>query len=331
MNWTSPGRPENERATLTSGAFALFCKLVFRWRGMDLNHQPRAYEHPRYRRRQPILETPLRAMSPGHYFAESLGLFSLALCMRVDTIYAFHYTSMAITDKGQLPRWPMKVSWMGHGMAVDIPSLEPLLQLELPIKTLARTPSEKLVEVLVLILAGGRATYQADRLLRPNRDLTRAWGQTEFAQKSTLADTLDALTPAGVGQVRGVFETITRRWSQTCQHDFRTGPLLLDGDLTGLPASKHAVGSEKGYFWHKKIAPDGKWRASTVASMGRPSARGCMSVRPKVCMLLSRWCAPPKRCCNSSRINSPTPVGASMAASGRMPASTGCWPVPGNS
>jgi hypothetical protein len=118
-----------------------------------------------------------------------------------------------------------------------------------------------LVEAVVLILAGGRATYQADRLLRPNLGLARAWGQAEFAQQSTLADTLDALTAAGVGQVRGAFETITRTWSQACQHDFRTGPLWLDGDLTGLPASRRAVGSEKGYFWGKKTALGGKWRA----------------------------------------------------------------------
>lgn len=167
--------------------------------------------------------------------------------------------------------------------------LKPLLELELPIKALTHRPTEKLVEALVLILAGGRATYQADRLLRPNRDLAHAWGQTEFAQQSTLADTLDALTPAGVGQVRGAFEAITRTWSQACHHDFRRGRLWLDGDLTGLPASRRAVGSEKGYFWGKKTAPGGKSPASPAVSMVKRSGRGCMSARPKVCMLLSRW------------------------------------------
>lgn len=134
--------------------------------------------------------------------------------------------------------------------------LDPLLELELPIKTIAHRPSEKLVEALVLILAGGRATYQADRLLRPNRALARAWGQAEFAQQSTLADTLDALSLTGVGQVRAAFERITRASSHTCRHDFRRGPLWFAkrGDLTGLPAARRAVGSEKGYFWGKKTA-----------------------------------------------------------------------------
>ena len=175
--------------------------------------------------------------------------------------------------------------------------LDPLLALELPIKTLEHTPSEKLVEGLVLILAGGRATYQTDWLLRPNLGLAHAWGQTEFAQQSTLADTLDALTPTGVGQVRGAFDAITRRWSHTGQHDFRTGSLWLDGDLTGLPASKRAVGSEKGYFWGKKTAPGGSWRGSPSASMARRSVPGCTSARPKVCMRLSPWCRPPKPSC----------------------------------
>ena len=40
-----PWLSQNERATNQSGAFALFFRLFFRWRGMDLNHQPRAYEH----------------------------------------------------------------------------------------------------------------------------------------------------------------------------------------------------------------------------------------------------------------------------------------------
>lgn len=172
--------------------------------------------------------------------------------------------------------------------------LDPLLELELPIKTVAHTPGDKLLEALVLILAGGRATDQVDQLLRPNLGLAQAWGQTRFAQQATLARTLDALTETGVGQVRRAFEKITRAWSQTCRHDFRRGPLWLDGDLTGLPASRHAVGSEKGYFWGKKTAPGAKWRASPAANMARPSAHGCTLAQPKVCMRASPWCARPK-------------------------------------
>jgi hypothetical protein len=174
--------------------------------------------------------------------------------------------------------------------------LDPLLDLAPPSKTIDHTPSEKLVEALVLILAGGRATYQADQLLRPNAGLARAWGQAQFAQQATLARTLDGLTASGMDQLRGAFEAITATRSHACRHDFRTGPLWLDGDLTGLPASPHAVDSEKGYFWGKKTAPGGRWRGCPPANTGRPSVRGCTSAPPRACTRSSRWCGRRRPC-----------------------------------
>jgi hypothetical protein len=133
--------------------------------------------------------------------------------------------------------------------------LKSLYAVELPIKTVVYEPGEKLAEALVLILAGGRATSQVDLLLRPNRCLAQAWGQTQFAQQSTLSDTLDAFTEASLAQLRSAFETIMCQWSPALVHDFRTGDLFLDGDLTGLPASRRAQGSTKGYFAGEKTVP----------------------------------------------------------------------------
>jgi hypothetical protein len=121
-------------------------------------------------------------------------------------------------------------------------------------KTLTHSPSDKLTEALVLILAGGRATAQIDLLLRPNTSLAWAWGQSQFAQQSTVADTLDAMTEAALHDLQQGFELWMQTWSHTCQHDFRRGGLIWDGDLTGLPASRHAEGSRKGYFAGKKTA-----------------------------------------------------------------------------
>jgi hypothetical protein len=131
--------------------------------------------------------------------------------------------------------------------------LQPLADMELPIKAIEHTPTEKLIEGLVLILAGGRATAQANLLLRPNLGLARAWGQTEFAEQSTLSDTFDALRDEEVEGWHTGFASITQNWSQVCRHDFRRGGLIFDGDLTGLPASRRADGSQKGYFAGKKI------------------------------------------------------------------------------
>jgi hypothetical protein len=136
--------------------------------------------------------------------------------------------------------------------------LAPLNEVALPMKSVSHSPSDKVMEALVLILAGGRATAQADLLLRPNRLLAQAWGQEQFAQQSTFSEALDAFDETTLAQLHTAFETITRTWSNVCQHDFRRGGLTLDGDLTGLPASRHADGSQKGYFAGKKIAMGGK-------------------------------------------------------------------------
>ncbi len=130
--------------------------------------------------------------------------------------------------------------------------LIPLQDISLPIKTVTHSPGDKLIEALVLILAGGRATAQADLILRPNLSLAQAWGQTQFAQQSTLADALDAIDGESLTTLRTATECIWQQCSVAQHHDFRKGMLWLDDDLTGLPASHHAEGSSKGYFAGEK-------------------------------------------------------------------------------
>jgi hypothetical protein len=170
--------------------------------------------------------------------------------------------------------------------------LQPLADMQLPIKAIEHTPAEKLMEGLVLTrsVAGGRATSQANLLLRPNLGLARAWGQAQFAEQSTLSDTFDALSDGDVEALRAVFGAVTQGWSQVCRHDFRRGGLTLDGDLTGLPASRRAAGSQKGYFAGKKIATAGKWRASRWSRMGNASARCCFPARKKARIACNPWC-----------------------------------------
>jgi hypothetical protein len=83
--------------------------------------------------------------------------------------------------------------------------LSPLREVALSIKTLDHSPFDKLIEALVLILAGGRATSQADLLLRPNHLLARCWGQEQFAQQATLARTLYAFDESSVESLRAAF------------------------------------------------------------------------------------------------------------------------------
>ena len=141
--------------------------------------------------------------------------------------------------------------------------LNALDEVDYGIKASRHTPQEKLMEGLVLVLtvlAGGRATSQADLLLRPNRGLAQAWGQEQFAQQATLARAFDALESTSLEQMSVALDRIVREQSWACDHDFRTGPLVLDGDLTGLPASRHAEGSQKGYFAGEKTESVVRWR-----------------------------------------------------------------------
>jgi hypothetical protein len=132
--------------------------------------------------------------------------------------------------------------------------LVPLQEISLPIKTVTHSPGDKLIEALVLILAGARGTAQADLILRPNRGLAQAWGQSQFAQQSTLADALD---DESLITLRTASECIWQQCSMARHYDFRKGLLWLDDDLTGLPASRHAEGSSKGYFAGEKTALGG--------------------------------------------------------------------------
>jgi hypothetical protein len=169
------------------------------------------------------------------------------------------------------------VSTMGHvplaafGYALRQANvLAALNETELPIKTLTHRPVEKVIEALVLILASGRATSQADLLLRPNLGLAQSWGQAQFAQQSTLADALDAFDQSSIGSLRTAFEKILKTYANTLSHDYRRGDLWLDGDLTGLPASRYAEGSRKGYFAGKKTVTDANWRACASGLTAKP-------------------------------------------------------------
>jgi hypothetical protein len=168
--------------------------------------------------------------------------------------------------------------------------LSSLHEVALPIKTLKHSPVEKLIEAVVLILAGGRATSQADLLLRPNRLLARGWGQEQFAQQSTLADTLDAFDKSSIASLRTAFEMILQTHSATLSHDYRRGDLWLDGDLTGLPASRHAEGSTKGYFPGEKTVSGANWRACASDPMARRLVLYSIPARNTRSGACNRWC-----------------------------------------
>jgi hypothetical protein len=111
-------------------------------------------------------------------------------------------------------------------------------------------------------MSGCHAVCQIDTRIRPDKALAQAWGLANFAQQSTVADTLDRFTDLSVHQLRAATSRIYLREGQALRHDSaREGLLILDIDLTALPASQHAEGSTKGYFSGKKGGTGGNWHA----------------------------------------------------------------------
>lgn len=119
-------------------------------------------------------------------------------------------------------------------------------------KTIDHEPHQKLLDVVVSMLADCSSLKQINTRLRPDTALAAAWGRDVFAEQSTIARTLDAFTPVTVAQLRTAVERSYVREGRALHPPFDQEVLFLDIDLTGLPAGRHAEASTKGYFSGKK-------------------------------------------------------------------------------
>lgn len=128
---------------------------------------------------------------------------------------------------------------------------EPLETVQIEMKMLDFSPSNKLIQVFLSIVIGCEYLSLVNTRLRPERQLAQLWGNDRFADQSTLAETLEALTLANLRQLEAATAHICRPCSRTHQHDWR-GFLWLDFDLSGLPCGQQAEGGQKGFFSGKK-------------------------------------------------------------------------------
>ena len=133
--------------------------------------------------------------------------------------------------------------------------LQPLENVSVKMKTRHFSPTDKLEQVLVSILAGCDTLSRVNTTIRPDLFLAQAGGWECVAEQSTLSETLDALTLKNIEQLDAAVRTIWRRHSATLKRDWRAF-LWLDCDLTGLLSGKQAEGSKKGYFSGKKMPVD---------------------------------------------------------------------------
>jgi hypothetical protein len=109
-------------------------------------------------------------------------------------------------------------------------------------------PTEKLLDALITLLAGGRGVVDVNRRLRPDMGLQRAFGRLGCADQSTISATFNACSAANVDQLRQALQQLLRDHGQAYRHAYAAAWQVLEVDLTGLPCGRGAEGATKGYF-----------------------------------------------------------------------------------
>jgi hypothetical protein len=115
-------------------------------------------------------------------------------------------------------------------------------------KVLTYTPVQKLEMFLVAILAGAKAVSHTTITVHLDPALINAFGLPGCADQSGIAQTLNAATEQDVTDLQAALGELFGSSSQACRHDFTHQLLVLDIDLSPLPASSASEGSERGYM-----------------------------------------------------------------------------------
>jgi hypothetical protein len=144
-------------------------------------------------------------------------------------------------------------------------------RLQFPAHLHTVNPTAALIDLWVSILSGCRSVSQINTQIRPDRLLAQAWGRECFCEQSTIARVLDACQSEQVNQLRAGVQAVHHWIGQATRHPWGLAPLVVDIDLTGLPAGRQAEGSTKGYFSGKKRLADGSYAGSQSPSMTRAS------------------------------------------------------------
>jgi hypothetical protein len=113
-------------------------------------------------------------------------------------------------------------------------------------------PLEKLLDALMNILAGGRGLVEVNTRIRPDKGLQQAFGRSDCADQSVISETLNQCDQETVGQMQQALKEIIQANSQSAQHNYQAQPLLLDVDMSGMPAGRQGEEVSKGYFSGQK-------------------------------------------------------------------------------
>lgn len=115
-------------------------------------------------------------------------------------------------------------------------------------KTIRHSPTDKLIDALIGILAGAQGMVEINTRVRGDIALQRAFGRCGCAEQSTIQDTLNHCTPSTLAQMEQALDQIFIQHGAAFWHDYQTRLQLLDVDMSGLPCGKKAAFATKGYF-----------------------------------------------------------------------------------
>jgi len=119
-------------------------------------------------------------------------------------------------------------------------------------KTVKDSPLDKVTDALITILAGGRGLVEANKRVRADRALQRAFGRDRCAEQSVISETFNACSSANVQQMSQALTELYRQHSAGYRHDYQQQWQLLDIDLSGQPCGPKAAFASKGYFAHQR-------------------------------------------------------------------------------
>lgn len=128
---------------------------------------------------------------------------------------------------------------------------QPLEEIPIVMKNRDFAPVDKLIQVLISIVAGCETLSEVNLRLQPEQQLASIGGWPRFADQSTLSRMLDKLSQKQIEQMRQANREIWWSQSRIRNWDWRKY-LWLDFDLSGLQCSAQAEESKKGYFSEKK-------------------------------------------------------------------------------
>lgn len=115
-------------------------------------------------------------------------------------------------------------------------------------KVIVDSPLDKVTDALITILAGGAGLYEANKLVRSDRGLQRAFGRERCAEQSVISETFNACTENNVAEMTQALTEIYRQHSDGYRHDYHQAYQLLDIDLHGQPCGPKAAFATPGYF-----------------------------------------------------------------------------------